>query len=142
LKVYADSSFLVSLYTLDSHSNQAAADVLQFHPKMQLTPLSELELANALELRIFRKELSAAAIAEARRELQNHVNEGFYELVGMPATVYDLARRIALKRTAGTGTRTLDILHVASAVLLRAEEFWTFDARQAKMAKAEGLRLR
>jgi predicted nucleic acid-binding protein len=142
LKVYADSSFLVSLYTLDSHSDQAATDVLRSHPKLLLTPLAELELTNALELRVFRKELPAASIAEARTELQNHVSEGFYELVGMPTTVYDLARRIGLKRTSGTGTRTLDILHVASAILLRAEEFWTFDDRQAKMAKVEGLRLR
>jgi predicted nucleic acid-binding protein len=142
LKVYADSSFLASLYTLDSHSARAAADVLRYNPKLMLTPLAELELTNALELRVFRKELSAAMIGEARAELQNHVNEGFYDVVGMPATAYDLARRIALRRTAATGTRTLDILHVASAVLLRAEEFWTFDARQAKVAKAEGLQLR
>jgi predicted nucleic acid-binding protein len=109
---------------------------------MMLTPLAEMELTNALELRVFCKELSPGEIGEAQGELQSHVNAGFYETVGMPATVYDLARRMALKRSAVTGTRTLDILHVASAVLLRAEEFWTFDDRQAKMAKAEGLRLR
>jgi hypothetical protein len=105
LKVYADSSFLASLYTLDSHSARAAADVLRYNPKLMLTPLAELELTNALELRVFRKELSAAMIGEARAELQNHVNEGFYDVVGMPATAYDLARRIALRRTAATGTR-------------------------------------
>jgi predicted nucleic acid-binding protein len=36
--------------------------------------------------------------------------------------------------------RTLDSLHVASALLLKAERFWTFDERQAKLAKAEGLK--
>jgi len=142
LKVYADSSFLVSLYTLDIHSARAAAGVRRFSSGLMLTPLAELELTNALGLRVFRKELSIAEIAEAQAELQSHINEGFYNVVGMPATVYDLARRIALKRTAAIGTRTLDILHVASAVLLGADEFWTFDDRQAKVAKSEGLRLR
>ena len=33
------------------------------------------------------------------------------------------------------GLRTLDILHVASALLLQAERFWTFDQRQSELAK-------
>jgi predicted nucleic acid-binding protein len=142
LRVYADSSFLVSLYTLDSHSAAAAAEVRRLRPKLILTPLAELELTNALELRIFRKESPAAEVHDARTVLGGHINEGFYDVVGMPAAVYDLARRIAASRTAASGTRTLDILHVASAVLLRADAFWTFDQRQAKIAKAEGLPLR
>jgi predicted nucleic acid-binding protein len=142
LKVYADSSFLVSLYSFDIHSARAASDVRRHSPELLLTPLSEFELANALQLRIFRKESSATETRAALAKLQEHIADGFYNIVAMPATVYDLARRIALKRTADVGTRTLDILHVASAVLLRAEEFWTFDDRQAKVAKAENLQLR
>jgi predicted nucleic acid-binding protein len=42
---------------------------------------------------------------------------------------------------AKVGTRTLDTLHVASALELRATEFWTFDDRQAKLAKAVGLKV-
>jgi predicted nucleic acid-binding protein len=38
------------------------------------------------------------------------------------------------------GNRTLDTLHVASALELKAERFWTFDDRQAKLARAAGLR--
>ena len=37
------------------------------------------------------------------------------------------------------GVRTLDTLHVACALKLRAEQFWTFDSRQTKLAKAVGL---
>ena len=142
MKVYADSSFLLSLYSLDAHSARAASHVQRYSPQLLLTPLSELELANALELRIFRKESSPIETRAALAKLQEHIADGFYNIVAMPATVYDLARRIAIKRTATAGTRTLDILHVASAMLLRAEEFWTFDDRQAKVAKAEDLRLR
>lgn len=38
------------------------------------------------------------------------------------------------------GARTLDSLHVACAMELKANRFWTFDERQAKLAKAAGLR--
>jgi len=36
--------------------------------------------------------------------------------------------------------RTLDSLHVACALELKAERFWTFDERQAKLARVEGLK--
>lgn len=109
---------------------------------MVLTPLTELELANALELRVFRKEASSAQIRAARAEMQKHIRNGFFSMVAMPVTAYELAQRIAGRQTAATGVRTLDILHVASALLLHAEMFWTFDARQASLAADEGLRLR
>ena len=37
------------------------------------------------------------------------------------------------------GVRTLDSLHVACALELKADKFWTFDERQAKLAEAVGL---
>jgi predicted nucleic acid-binding protein len=37
--------------------------------------------------------------------------------------------------------RTLDSLHVACALELKAERFWTFDDRQARLAEAVGLNL-
>jgi predicted nucleic acid-binding protein len=57
--------------------------------------------------------------------------EGAFELCA------DLARRYGPK----LGTRTLDSLHVACALELKAERFWTFDERQAKLAKAAGLKI-
>jgi predicted nucleic acid-binding protein len=113
-----------------------------FDPAMVLTPLTELELTNALQLRVFRKEASASEIRAARGELEKHIRSGVFSVVAMPVTAYELAQRIALRRTIASGARTLDILHVASAVLLQAEKFWTFDSRQAELARAEGLQLR
>jgi hypothetical protein len=37
------------------------------------------------------------------------------------------------------GGSALDILHVACALILRADTFLTFDKRQAKLARAAGL---
>jgi len=36
--------------------------------------------------------------------------------------------------------RDLDTLHVASALELKAERFWTFDERQKRLARAVGLK--
>lgn len=37
------------------------------------------------------------------------------------------------------GHRGFDILHVASALIVKANRFLTFDENQKKLAKAEGL---
>ena len=46
---------------------------------------------------------------------------------------------MARRRTLQSGTRTLDVLHGASAVKLQADMFYTFDRNQEKLARAEGL---
>ena len=142
MKVYADTSFLLSLYYLDAHSAEAERRIQRSSPSLFLTPLTELELANALQLRVFRGEASPAEIRAASRELENDIQSGVFNAVSMPAETYRVAHRMSTKKTSTLGVRTLDILHVACATLLNAERFWTFDARQTQLARAEGLRLR
>ena len=50
--------------------------------------------------------------------------------------VFDL---LAHRHTAKHGFRTYDILHVASAILLGCDTFWSFDTKALKLAKLEGL---
>jgi predicted nucleic acid-binding protein len=47
---------------------------------------------------------------------------------------------LALRDAARLGLRTLDTLHVASTLELKADRFWTFDERQKKLARAAGLK--
>ena len=46
---------------------------------------------------------------------------------------------MARRRTLQSATRTLDVLHVASALKLQAEMFYTLDHNLEKLARAEGL---
>ena len=43
------------------------------------------------------------------------------------------------RHTARHGFRTYDILHVATALTLGCENFWSFDERANKLAALEGL---
>jgi len=59
-----------------------------------------------------------------------------------PPLAFEEARRIARLRTVTEGHRSLDILHVAAALVSEAEELLTFDERQRKLAQAEGLKVK
>jgi predicted nucleic acid-binding protein len=139
LSVYADTSFLVSLYVLDANSALAAAQMKRAILPIVLTPFGEFELANALYLRLFRKELAPSKVKAARALITKDIGDGVLELKPLSPAVYDRAKLIARKHTPRLGTRTLDILHVASALLLNADTFYTFDRNQARLAKREGL---
>jgi len=58
----------------------------------------------------------------------------------MPEDAFELCADLARRYGPKLGTRTLDSLHVACALELKAKQFWTFDERQTKLAKAVGLK--
>jgi predicted nucleic acid-binding protein len=74
----------------------------------------------------------------ARRE--EHGLAGRWISLPMPENAFELCADLARRYGPKLGTRTLDSLHVATALELKAEQFWTFDERQAKLAKAAGLK--
>jgi predicted nucleic acid-binding protein len=58
----------------------------------------------------------------------------------MPENAFELSADLARRHGPKLGMRTLDTLHVACAMELKVERFWTFDERQAKLAKAQGMK--
>ena len=104
-----------------------------------LTPFGELELTNAILLRLFRRELLPSKVKAARALVGRDIEDGVLLLKPLAAAVYERAKQIARRRTPRLGARTLDVLHVASALVLQADTFYTFDRSQGKLAMAEGL---
>jgi predicted nucleic acid-binding protein len=51
------------------------------------------------------------------------------------------AERLSALHTETIGTRSLDVLHVGSALVLGLAEFLTLDHRQLALAKAAGLKV-
>ena len=94
---------------------------------------------NALESRIFRGEVTAAQIAAAQKAFRSDIAEGILALQPLPGVAFQKARQLIKQHTARLGTRTLDLLHVAAALVVGAETFLTFDDKQRKLAEACGL---
>jgi predicted nucleic acid-binding protein len=82
--------------------------------------------------------LSEAQRMNARRE--EHALARRWISVAMPEDAFELCAELARRYGPKFGFRTLDTLHVACALELKAERFWTVDERQAKLAKAVGLK--
>jgi predicted nucleic acid-binding protein len=107
-----------------------------------MTPLHRLELASAWNLKVFRKEIAAEVVAASLGDLASDVATGLFRV---PTISMDEAlstgERLALAHAARLGTRSLDTLHVAAALLVGATDFVTGDERQASLAEEVGLRV-
>jgi predicted nucleic acid-binding protein len=106
-----------------------------------VTPLNEMELANALELRCFRRELTRLQARRLWNSFEADLRGSVYSQLPVAAEVFPAALRLAQKHSAVLGTRSLDILHVACALTAGAEAFYTFDKVQSRLAALEGLRI-
>lgn len=137
---YADTGFLISLYGEDANSIAATA-LLKSRPVFSLTSLGELEFMTALELRVFRKEWTRRVADLVREQFLGDQATGAFRIEPFHPEIWDTAVVLSRRHSAVLGTRSLDFLHVASARVLRADVFFTFDERQRKAAKSEKLRV-
>lgn len=141
MSVYADTSFFVSLYLPDRHSSEAERRMAA-KPQVLLTPLHQAEWSHALAQHAFRKEISTLEARQIQTEWERDRNNRLWMEIDLPESVWETCTTLARKHGHKLGIRTLDSLHVASALELGAQAFWTFDDRQAKLAQSEGLSLR
>ena len=73
-------------------------------------------------------------------EIDTHIEAGFFRLVdASQSSIYAKAQELSYKHTPSVATRSLDLMHLAAALVSGARTFLTFDQRQAKVAFAEGL---
>jgi hypothetical protein len=106
-----------------------------------LSTFAQLEVVNALQLQHFRKQMTAKETWMTLEAFDDDLRSGRFEVRMIPESVYPRARRLALQTTARLGTRTSDLFHIASALELRADGFFSFDKQQRALAKTVQLRL-
>ena len=136
--IYVDSSLLVSSYVDDAHSQEADRR-MSTAPEVWITPLNRAELAHALHQYVFRGKLLLAEVQRYWKEFQQDCAQGVWIPVKLPERTWETSIDLARRHGPALGVRALDSLHVACALELRAERFWTFDERQARLAEAVGL---
>jgi len=109
-------------------------------PVLSFTPFHRLEFAHAVARGVFQRQMTAATADAIQKDLDRDCDAGLWHLVDFPPAAFETGVVLARLHVARLGARTLDTLHVACALELKASAFWTFDERQRKLAKAAGLK--
>lgn len=143
-----DTSFLCSLYVPQAHSLRAKEWYERSSTPLVVTDLVLMEFRQSVRLqtwlhrqdkiRGFTESQGQAAI----NALETHLRDRKLEAADCdwPA-VARLTERLSAQHTARLGCRIFDILLVSATLILGEREFLTFDARQRRLAEAEGLRV-
>lgn len=138
--ICADTSFLLAYYGEDSLSEQARAHRGTATQPLSIHGFNEFEFANALRLLVFRGKALPEQRAAWFASYEADKKSGILIFTEIDANVVlRLAESISVAQTETGGNRSYDILHVAAAKVLGADEFWSFGARQRTLAAAEGL---
>lgn len=141
MTTYVDTSALVALYIPEVHSRRARRLISAAGP-VPFTSLHQLELGNALRLLYGRRVLTANQLSQVNDLVAEDRQAG--RLFDQPMDLHRVllrASELSALHTAKVLCRSLDILHVASAIELGAKRLISGDSRQLALAKACKMRV-
>jgi predicted nucleic acid-binding protein len=140
--IYADSSFLVSLYLRDGNSGAAQTEMKLHTGGVALSRIARLEVKNAFRLAVFRGWINTEQEGRVQALFDADQSGGFlHPFTFATDEVFTAAERVSRLHTSVSGNRSLDVLHVACAQIAELSVFASFDGRQRKLAEAVGLRV-
>src|ERR1043165_1629198 len=140
MDAYFDSAIIVKLYVQEATSPDALRLVGACVAPSAVPQLQTLEIKNAIRLKAFRAEITAAEMNQSIAAFEQDIATGRWQRPAYAAAaVEQKADELSAGHSATLGCRTLDIIHVAAALVLGIKEFVTFDGRQGALAKKVGL---
>ncbi len=136
--IYVDPSALRCLYLHDERFRAFCAWRRRLRGSLPISQHGYAELVNAIALAAFRSDVPREVADGATADLV----AGRLRLVDLAwRRALDAAADLSRRHTPLLGTRSLDVLHVASALTLGMTGLVTYEDRQAKLVKAVKLRL-
>jgi len=141
LKLYIDSSVLVKLYYPEPESKFFSEWIKKQKQAILFTQFHELEMTNAFALKVYRNEISEEGFNAFLDIIEKDKASGILEVINPDwSEVLLEAIKISKRNSRTIGTRSLDIIHVASADILNSDTFLTNDKRQLDAAQNIGLK--
>ena len=140
--IYVDTSVIVKLYFKEEYSRDASNWLKENNEAIPLTSFHELELINAINLKQFRTEITPDETRLILSRFEEHEISGIYYRPQLDwSAIFIHAIDLSKKHSASIGSRSLDILHVASALSISADRYLTLDDRQTRLAALAGLKI-
>lgn len=142
----ADTSFLCSLYRQQTHSERAIATLEAIGGPIVISPLLAYEFRQAVRFQVFLRSRDAkkgyleTEAFSMLAQFDNDLESGVVIQAGADWTeVAAEVERLSERHTMRRGSRSFDLLHIATALKWEATVFLSFDALQREIAEAEGL---
>ena len=146
---FPDTSFLCAFYRRQNNSPQVAAYFKAMPEALHVSGLLLYEFRQSVRFQVWlhardkAKGYPQADCDRALADLQTDLDTGALVMVTADwPDVHRLAETISKRHTIAGGHRSLDVLHVATALHLGAREFLTFDTNQRKLATAEKMKVK
>lgn len=151
MKPYLDTNFLLRAF-LDYEDTEVALNHLRTLRASKTgcpaTWLHRIEYANALHLLVFQSRsggkphVTSETAAVAHLDFETALQPGgALRDATLPAQeLAKLCQELSAHHSARHGFRTYDVIHVSSALLLKCDAIWSFDAKVNKLAGLEGLK--
>ncbi len=140
MDAYFDSAIIVKLYVQEATSPDALRLIGSYTAPYLLTQWQALEVKNPIRLKAFRAEISQEEMNQSVAAFELDIATGRWQRPTYTAVaVEQKAEELSTSHSLSLGCRTLDIIHVAAAVVISARDFITFDGRQGTLARRVGL---
>lgn len=140
MNAYFDSGVLLKLYTVESDSPAIQDFVMRHGQAIRVLDLHLSECTSAMRLKQFRRECTRAQANKVLAEMRKDLNAGVLLRLALDwELAWTTCRSLSDEHAGETGCRTLDALHVACALELKARQFITTDKRQTDLARKAGL---
>ena len=124
---------------IDAHLNEVRRR-MRGDRRLWMTPLHRAEWTHAIVQHVFRGMIPVLQAEGFYAAFEADRQRGLWLEAEVPEMAFETCAQLARQYGPRLGVGTLDTLHVASALELKASEFWTFDQRQGKLARAVGLK--
>ncbi len=140
MKTYFDSSALVAVYVTERFSPRAREAARQAG-QLPFMGLHELEVRNTFRLLHGRRLIDAHAARLLAAHVEEDVQAGRLVRVSVDfLALFVRSCELSERHASRLLCRSLDILHVACALLLECERLVSGDGRQLRLARAQGLK--
>lgn len=140
--IYADPSFLTSLYTWDAN-NRTAQKTYEADRRrpLILTPWQRFECRNAVRLAEHKLRRAGLPIPFQTGNILKRIDQDLSDGVLRHhetdwRETLRLAEELSEQHSDASGAGAVDLWHIAAAILLGADTFWTFDSDQRSVADA------
>lgn len=142
---YWDTSCVLPLYVPEAASGELVECVASETGALASSYILRFEMVFALQAKVARGEIAGLAALKVHRQFLHDLTAGRFMLVPLGEDVALAADQLSAglaKRNPSGLLRTLDGIHLATALHLGCKEIFTSDKRMQQLAEVVGLKVR